>query len=65
MEYELDLDDTTKVILERLPKRQKECFILHYAYGYKYKEIAGMLGISVNTVSFHLKTARVNLPKTA
>ena len=64
----LDLSDATLRALQSLTDRQQTCFILHFVYGYKYKEIATGLKISPNTVHFHLKLAKrnlqTNLPKT-
>jgi len=52
-------------IIDLLPERQKEVYILHKVEGIKYKEIADRLNISVNTVENHmsraLKTIRKNL----
>ena len=40
--------------LNKLPERGREIFLLHYKDGYTYEEIAGMLGISKNTVKTHI-----------
>jgi len=46
-------------ILNRLPERQREIFILNRIEKKKYKEIAGLLGISVKTVEKHMHNALV------
>jgi RNA polymerase sigma-70 factor (ECF subfamily) len=55
------LDD----IIQKLPPRQKEVYILHRVEGLKYSEIAERLHISVNTLENHmsreLKTIREKL----
>ena len=57
----LDLSDSTLRALQSLTDRQQTCFILHFVYGYKYKEIAGGLNISTNTIHTHLKRAKKTL----
>lgn len=44
-------------ILDLIPPRSKEVFILHRYDNFKYKEIAKLLGISVNTVENHIVKA--------
>jgi len=42
--------------LDRLPPRMRACLSLHYYAGLSVAETAAALGISPNTVKFHLKT---------
>ena len=58
---DLDLSDETLKIFKLLPPRQLECFILHFVYNLKYKEIAKELGISYHTVRNHITTAKKTL----
>lgn len=44
-------------IMERIPPRSREVFVLHRFEGMKYKEIAEFLGISVKTVENHMGKA--------
>lgn len=44
-------------ILDLIPPRSKEVFILHRYDNFKYKEIAELLGISVKTVENHIVKA--------
>ncbi len=46
-------------ILNRLPERQREIFVLNRIEKKKYKEIAEMLGISVKTVEKHMHNALI------
>ena len=52
-------EQTNKVanILELIPPRSREVFILHRFDSLKYKEIAKLLGISKNTVENHIVKA--------
>lgn len=43
--------------IDELPPRCKEIFVLSKYEGYKYKEIAGRLGISINTVEIQIGKA--------
>lgn len=43
--------------IDDLPARQKEVYIMSRAEDMSYAEIAEQLGISVNTVKFHMKEA--------
>lgn len=65
---ELEYNELTKKldeIVQALPQRQKEVYILHRGEGLKYNEIAVRMGISVNTIENHmghaLKTIREKL----
>ncbi len=44
-------------ILQLIPERSREIFIMHRYDGLKYKEIAQLLNISVNTVENHIVKA--------
>ena len=46
-----------KHAMSRMPVRQKEVFLLKREEEMSYEEISGKLGISVNTVKFHMKNA--------
>jgi len=62
-----DLKGKLSEIINELPARQREIFILHKVDGLKYQEIASKLNISVNTIENHmsraLKTIRSKLGK--
>jgi RNA polymerase sigma-70 factor (family 1) len=64
LEYR-ELTEKLNDIVEHLPQRQKEVYLLHKEEGLKYQEIADKLNISVNTVENHmaraLKTIREQL----
>jgi len=49
--------------LRALPPKRKEVFELRHIYGYSYKEIAELLGISVKTVDNQLLKANLQLRK--
>ena len=48
-------------VVETLPNRSKEAFLLHTIDGYSRKEIAFMMGISPNAVEKHIIRATKNL----
>ncbi len=50
-------------ILSILPERTKLVLNLHYREGYPHKEIAKMLGISIETSKWHIKSARRQLKR--
>jgi RNA polymerase sigma-70 factor (ECF subfamily) len=57
---ELEFNELTKTLLtiiDHLPQRQKEVYILHKEEGLKYQEIAERLNISVNTIETHMSRA--------
>ena len=58
---DLDLSDETLRIFKSLPPRQLECFVLHFVYNLKYKEIAKELGISKGTAHNHIVRAKKTL----
>lgn len=47
--------------LRRLPKRQRDCLVLHYFMELTVPAIAETLGLSVNSVKTHLRRARAAL----
>ncbi len=49
-----DLKEKIDDIIDALPDRQKEVFILSRKEGLSHKEIAGKLGISTKTVEYHI-----------
>jgi RNA polymerase sigma-70 factor, ECF subfamily len=50
-----------RVALEKLPEQMRLCCILRYEKGYKYQEIARLMGVSIETVKSHLHQARKRL----
>ncbi len=52
-----ELNEKLNEIINELPERQKEVFLLHKSEGLKYSEIAEKLNISVNTVENHMSRA--------
>ena len=47
--------------IQELPDQMRTCFLLRYERGYKYKEIAVTMRISIDTVKAHLFQARKRL----
>lgn len=47
-------DEDLKKIIETLPSRSKQAFVLHIMKGYSRQEIAQIMGISVNAVQKHI-----------
>jgi RNA polymerase sigma-70 factor (family 1) len=43
--------------MDKMPKRMREVFILHYIHGKKLPEIAEELGLSINTIKTHKQRA--------
>jgi len=56
--FEADLVTDT---LMQLPSRLRIVLYLHYYEGYKLSEIAGMLGLNINTVKTQIRTAKQKL----
>ncbi|GAA3617527.1 RNA polymerase sigma-70 factor [Flavivirga amylovorans] len=50
-------------IINKLPEKRKEIFILNKINSYKYKEIADMKGISVRTVESQIRKALITIRK--
>ncbi len=59
-----ELRDAIRYALNSLPSRRKQIFELKHVYGYSYKEIARVLGISIKTVDSQLLKAISQLRKT-
>jgi RNA polymerase sigma-70 factor (family 1) len=58
VEYEYnELKERLDLIVNHLPLRQKEVYILHNVEGLKYQEIAKRLNISENTIENHMSRA--------
>ncbi len=55
-EYQ-ELEEKLNEVVNALPARQKEVYLLHRVEGLKYAEIAERLGISVNTIENHISRA--------
>lgn len=60
---ENELEDIIAEAIERLPEDCRTVFKMSRFEGRKYQEIAKMLGITVNTVKYHLKHAMSLLRK--
>ncbi len=58
-----ELDEKLNKIIDNLPARQKEVYLLSRVEGLKYSEIAERLNISINTVENHLSRALDNIRK--
>jgi RNA polymerase sigma-70 factor (ECF subfamily) len=56
LEYK-ELTNTLDEIVQALPMRQKEVYLLHKVKGLKYNEIAELLNISANTIENHMSRA--------
>jgi RNA polymerase sigma-70 factor (family 1) len=56
LEYN-ELTNKLNDIIDKLPDRQKEVYLLHRVEGLKYQEIADRLDISVNTIENHMSRA--------
>mgnify|MGYP001243070506 CR=1 FL=1 len=56
-----EADDDLASALQTLSAEQRTAIMLHYIRGYKLKEIASMLGISLNTVKSRMMYARIHL----
>jgi RNA polymerase sigma-70 factor (family 1) len=57
---ELEYNELTvklEEIINSLPQRQKEIYLMHKVEGLKYEAIAGQLHISVNTIENHMSRA--------
>jgi len=62
LEY-TELTNKLDEILQALPQRQKEIYLLHRVKGLKYSEIAESLNISVNTIENHMSRALKTIRK--
>lgn len=62
LEFEYsELTNRLDKIVNALPQRQKEVFIMNRTEGLKYQEIADRLSISVNTIENHMSRALKNI----
>lgn len=50
-------------LVHKLPKRQREVFLLKHVDDYTYKQIGKILGINESTVKSTIRAARLNLKK--
>lgn len=57
-EHELHVQQQIYRILDRLPTKKRETFILYMYEGYSLEEIATILGSSVSTIGSRLQSAR-------
>jgi len=57
----MDLDESLTKAVDSLPAECREVFRLSRMEELSYPEISGQLGISVNTVKYHIKNALVQL----
>ncbi|MFV0268894.1 MAG: RNA polymerase sigma factor [Draconibacterium sp.] len=62
VEY-LELKEKVNILVNELPERQKEIFILSREEGLSHKEIAEKLGISTKTVEYHINQSIKHLKK--
>lgn len=47
--------------IAKIPEREKKAFVLYDVLGYKYKEIAKIMDIKVNSVGVYIHRARTLL----
>ena len=58
-----DLMEKAEQVIDRLPQRQKEIFIMHKREGFSNEEISRKMNISKKTVENYLSSARVLIKK--
>jgi RNA polymerase sigma-70 factor (ECF subfamily) len=58
-----ELDEKLDEIINALPGRQKEVYLLHRVEGLKYAEIAERMNISINTIENHMSRALKTIRK--
>lgn len=58
-----ELNDKLNQVIDQLPPRQREVFLLHRIDGLKYRDISERLGISVNTIENHMSKALKTIRK--
>lgn len=56
-----ELEEAVEKAVRELPETTRHVFLLHRDEGLKYEQIASALGISVNTVKYHMKRALAQL----
>ena len=54
---EKELSERIHTEIDKLPAETRQVFILNRIQGLEYKEVADQIGISVNTVKYHVKQA--------
>ena len=54
---ETELENTITTAINNLPEECRKAFIMSRYHDMKYEEIAAQMGISVNTVKYHIKNA--------
>ena len=54
---ETELENTIATAVDNLPEECRKAFIMSRNHDMKYEEIAAQMGISVNTVKYHIKNA--------
>jgi RNA polymerase sigma-70 factor (ECF subfamily) len=58
------LEEARKLLLQ-LPENLRSVFVLYEVNGLRYREIAGVLGMPINSVKVYLLRARERLSKLA
>jgi RNA polymerase sigma-70 factor (ECF subfamily) len=58
-----ELNDKLNQIIDQLPRRQREVFLLHRIERLKYRDISERLGISENTIENHMSKALKTIRK--
>ncbi|WP_341837120.1 sigma-70 family RNA polymerase sigma factor [Chitinophaga pollutisoli] len=61
--HRLEIRNDVANAIRSLPPKRKEIFELRHIYGYSYKEISELLGISTKTVDSQLTKANLQLRK--
>lgn len=54
---ETELESAITSAIDNLPEECRKAFVMSRFHGMKYEEIAARMGISVNTVKYHIKNA--------
>lgn len=55
--YAKENEQLVQSLLDKMPKRQREVFVLFKIEGYSYKEISQRIGISNSTINTHINRA--------
>jgi len=50
-------------VIDAMPSRRREAFLLHRVDGLSYVEIARVMGVSIKTVEKHISAAMLELPR--
>jgi RNA polymerase sigma-70 factor (ECF subfamily) len=56
-----ELLDSLQNVMEELPPQRRQALQLIHIHGYKYNEVATVMGVSVNTVKTHVRIAMEEL----